>query len=122
MSYHFRAFDPLKGRHHSKRVRRNYSSLEKEQQILSLQSLERKNKTMDIDTEAKIKDHYNKGQGSIQDIARVYNVTVEAVLEAIGQSEMTEVVMQGDLIDQREAGPEVTVTPFKKERVPFSTN
>lgn len=77
---------------------------------------------MDDVIKAKIKDHYNKGQGSIQDIARVYQITVEDVLEVIGQSEMTEVIMQGDLIDQSEAGPEVKVVAFKRERVPYSTN
>lgn len=60
----------------------------------------------------KIMYHYQRAQGSIQDLARVYHVSVEHVLEIIGQKDMSEVLTQGDLIDQSEAGPEVTVNPY----------
>lgn len=46
-----------------------------------------------------IKGHYAKGQGSIEDIARVYHVPVPAVLDITGNSELKAVALQGDLID-----------------------
>lgn len=54
-----------------------------------------------------IKGHYVKGQGSIEDIARVYHVPVPAVLDITGNSELKAVILQGDLVD-----PE-TATGFK---------
>lgn len=67
---------------------------------------------MDEKTKQKVIGHYDKGEGSIQDIARVYKVTVEEVLAAIGQPEVGMIETQGDLIDQSEAGPEVKVNPL----------
>lgn len=61
--------------------------------------------------EEKIMYHYQRAQGSIQDIARVYHKSVEEVLHILGLDDMTEVQTQGDLIDQSEAGPEVRVNP-----------
>lgn len=61
--------------------------------------------------EDKIKFHYNRAQGSIQDLARVYHRSVDEVLHILGLDEMSEVQTQGDLIDQAEAGPEVSVNP-----------
>lgn len=60
----------------------------------------------------KILWHYQRAQGSIQDIARVYNRSVQDVLRIIGQDELLEVPTQGDLIDQSEAGPEVRINPL----------
>lgn len=64
------------------------------------------------DDDEKIRYHYQHGQGSIQDIARVYRRSVDEVLHILGLDDMTEVQTQGDLIDQSEAGPEVRVNPF----------
>jgi hypothetical protein len=61
--------------------------------------------------EDKIKVHYQFGQGSIQDIARVYRRSVDEVLHILELDDMSEVQTQGDLIDQSEAGPEVRVNP-----------
>lgn len=66
---------------------------------------------LDDETKQKIRDFYMKGQGSIQDYARIYRVSVEEVLEILGLNDMIEVETQGDLIDQGEAGPEVKVNP-----------
>lgn len=51
----------------------------------------------------KIHGHYVRGEGSIQDIARVYHVPVAAVLDITGNSELKAVAVQGDLIDPQEA-------------------
>ena len=59
---------------------------------------------LDDATQKKIYDHYQKGEGSIQDIARVYRCSVEEVLHIIGQDELTHVAIIGDQIDQAEAG------------------
>jgi hypothetical protein len=67
---------------------------------------------MDKELTKTLSDHYQKGQGSIQDLARIYKVTVEEVLIAVGLSDMVDgVTLTGDLIDQREAGPLTTVNP-----------
>jgi len=67
----------------------------------------------DCDTvEEKVMYHYQRGQGSIQDIARVYKLSVDEVLQMVGLDDMSEVQTQGDLIDQSEAGPEVRVNPL----------
>ena len=50
-----------------------------------------------------VKDHYVKGRGSMQDIARVYHVPMAAVFDITGNSELKSVVIQGDLIDPQEA-------------------
>lgn len=52
----------------------------------------------------KIREHYDKGQGSIQDYARVYGVPMEKVLEILGMSELKEVELIGDLVDERDMG------------------
>ena len=71
---------------------------------------------------AKIKNHYQLGQGSIQDLARVYHVTVEEVLEVLGLMDVAEVETSGDLIDQQEAGPEVTLKATNKFKTKFTLN
>lgn len=56
--------------------------------------------------EDRIRHHYMHGQGSIQDIARIYRMTVDEVLHLIGQDEMLTVQQShGDLVDASEAGP-----------------
>lgn len=66
----------------------------------------------ELTVDEKILGHYQRAEGSIQDIARVYHVGVDHVLEVIGEKDMTSVMTQGDLIDQSEAGPEVRVNPY----------
>lgn len=77
---------------------------------------------MDEELVAKIKQHYQLGQGSIQDIARVYRLTVDEVLRIIGQEEMLEVESIGDLIDEDEAGPNATINRSKIHRATYTTN
>lgn len=50
----------------------------------------------------KILEHYQKGQGSIQDLARIYKVEVDEVLQITGNEEMSSVTFVGDLIDASE--------------------
>lgn len=77
---------------------------------------------MDDELKAKVIDHYQKGEGSIQDIARVYRLTVEEVLEVLDMKDLTVVESVGDLIGQEEAGMDVTINPSHKFKVPFSTD
>lgn len=59
---------------------------------------------IDDETKKKIYDNYIKGEGSIQGIANYHRVTVEQVLQIIGQDELTTVTTPGDMIDADEAG------------------
>ena len=61
--------------------------------------------------EERVTYRYQHGQGSIQDIARVYRIDVDQVLTILGLNDMIEVQTQGDLIDQSEAGPETRLNP-----------
>lgn len=78
---------------------------------------------LDKETTDKIKDHYLKGQGSIQDIARVYRVEVGQVLHIIGQDEMLNVESGGDMIDSTEAGPGAQMNYSGQQfNVPYSVD
>lgn len=74
------------------------------------------------DYKERIYEHYIKGQGSIQDIARIYRVSVEEVLDIVGEGEMKSVDTTGDLIDAQEAGPGAEMSYGKTFNVPFSTD
>lgn len=77
-------------------------------------------KLEDMTVEDRVKYHYMHGQGSIQDIARVYRMSVEEVLHLIGQDEMLTVEQShGDLIDQSEAGP-MTEINLQGKKFPVS--
>lgn len=77
---------------------------------------------IDDELAKKVLDHYQKGQGSIQDIARVYRLSVDEVLHIIGQDELTTITTQGDLIDAQEAGPGAQVNYGETHKIPFDTN
>lgn len=64
--------------------------------------------------EERVNYRYQHAQGSIQDIARVYRLSVDEVLQMLGMSDMIEIQTQGDMIDQAEAGPLTQVSPFGK--------
>lgn len=76
----------------------------------------------DQETRNKIYGHYQRAQGSIQDIARVYRVSVDDVLEIIGAPQLGKVMTQGDLIDASEAGVGAEMSYGKEFKVPFSTD
>ncbi len=77
---------------------------------------------IDDELKKKIINHYQKGQGSIQDIARVYRLTVPEVLGVLGLTDLTTVSTGGDLIDPSEAGPGATMNYGKQHQVPFTTD
>lgn len=75
--------------------------------------------------EAKRKEifgHYQHGRGSIQDLARIYHVSVDEVLEITGNSTLSTVFSQGDLIDSTEAGPNAAMNYGKEIKVPFTVD
>lgn len=77
---------------------------------------------MNEELQGKIKTHYQKGEGSIQDIARVYRLSVEEVLDVLNLNDVLEIETSGDLIDQKEAGPEVTLNATTRFRTNFTLN
>lgn len=77
---------------------------------------------MDEELRAKINEHYQLGQGSIQDIARVYRLDVADVLEVIGQTELLEVESVGDMVDAKELEPGTPIIHSKVHRANFTTN
>lgn len=77
---------------------------------------------MNEQTAKEIKGWYIKGKGSIQDLARIYRVTVEEVLELIGESGLGTVTTQGDMVDPSEAGPGVQLEHGKDFKVPFDVS
>jgi hypothetical protein len=77
---------------------------------------------MDEKTRAEIMHWYQVGTRSIQDIARIYRVSVDEVLEIIGEKEAAGVDMPGDLIDLSEAGPNAEMNYGRRVSVPFTTD
>lgn len=69
--------------------------------------------------EEQIKFYYQHGKGSIQDLSRIFNVSVDHVLNLIGESQLSTVSTTGDLIDESEAGPGATINYSKTFKVPF---
>ena len=65
---------------------------------------------------------YQTSSSSIQDIARIRRVSVEHVLVLIGQTEMTSVDIQGDLVDASEIGPGAEFNYGKTVAVPYTVD
>lgn len=55
--------------------------------------------------QAKIRDFYQHGKGSIQDYARIYRVDVNEILHIIGEDHLATVHIEGDQVDESELGP-----------------
>lgn len=77
---------------------------------------------MDEKTRAEIMHWYQVGTRSIQDIARIYKVSVDDVLEIIGERELSNVSMPGDLIDPSEAGPNADMNYGREVKVPYNVD
>lgn len=79
---------------------------------------------IDDKTKAEIVDLYQHGRGSIQDYARIYRLSVEEVLEIVGERQAATVEIGGDLVDEDELGPtgRGQVNGPEQIGVPFSTN
>lgn len=81
---------------------------------------------VDDETRKKILEHYQKGQGSLQDYARIYHLSVEEVLEIVGETDLGEVDIRktGDLVDASEMGKTGAseIRGSEKVDVPFTTN
>jgi len=77
---------------------------------------------VDKTTEEQIKFYYQHGKGSIQDLARIYRVSVDEVLRIIGESNLGTVTTQGDMIDASEVGPGATISHGKDFKVPFDVS
>lgn len=77
---------------------------------------------MDDDLRKKLNEHYQLGQGSIQDLARVYRLDVNEVLDALGLHDMLTVESVGDLVDASELDPDTHINPYKRHRAKYTTN
>lgn len=77
---------------------------------------------MDEKTAKEIKHWYMIGKGSIQDLARIYHVTVEQVLDLVGEGSVKTVQAQGDMIDAQEAGHGAEMNYGKEFNTPFTVD
>lgn len=77
---------------------------------------------MDDKLKKTINDHYQKGQGSIQDIARVYRLSVDEVLQALGMEDMLTIQTSGDLVDQQEVGINTTLNTGEVHKINYTTD
>lgn len=78
--------------------------------------------SVDKDLQQVITNHYQGGYHSIQTLARTYNVSVDDVLEIVGEGTLSTVQIPGDLIDQSEAGPGAEMNYGRNVKVPFSVD
>lgn len=69
-----------------------------------------------------IKTAYQTSKNSIQDIARIYGVSVPTVLDIIDEGSVKSVHINGDLIDQAEAGPDVKINLGEDRQIPFTAD
>lgn len=77
---------------------------------------------MDEELKKKVIGHYQAGQGSIQDIARVYRLDVDEVLEILGINDISHVSLGGDLIDPEDVGPGGVFNPGETRKIKYSTD
>jgi hypothetical protein len=77
---------------------------------------------MDEITKKKVLAHYQKGEGSIQDIARVYKIEVSEILDLIGASELKTVTIGGDTIGAEEAGSGAKMNYGEEKEIRYTTN
>jgi hypothetical protein len=77
---------------------------------------------MDDELKKEVRAAYQLGKVSIQDIARIKRLTVDEVLEIIGEGELKSVQTGGDLIDPSEAGPGASMNYGRDFKVPFTTD
>ncbi len=77
---------------------------------------------MDAKKKADIIKAYQTSSNSIQEIARIFDADINEVLVLIGEGDLANVEMPGDMIDQAEAGPGAQLKGPQNVRVPFSKN
>lgn len=77
---------------------------------------------MDEKTKKEVVKAYQSSRNSIQDLARIYRVDVYQVLDAIGEGRLSKVRLEGDMIDENEAGPGAQMSYGKDVRVPIDPN
>lgn len=76
----------------------------------------------EMTVDEQIKFYYQRGKGSIQDLARIFNVSVDHVLILVGESNLGTVSTQGDMIDATEVGPGAQINYGKQFKVPFTVD
>jgi hypothetical protein len=77
---------------------------------------------MNEEMQKEIIDLYQAGHGSIQDLARIYRVSVQEVLNLTGNGALGQVSTGGDLISESDAGPNVQMNYGKSFQVPFTVD
>lgn len=71
---------------------------------------------------AQLRHAYQTGSKSIQDLARIYRLDVDYVLNVVGEGDLATVHMPGDMIDPTEAGNNAQMNYGETFRVPYSLN
>lgn len=69
-----------------------------------------------------IVDAYQSSRNSIQDIARIFNVSVDHVLNLTGNASLASITFQGDMVDAQEAGPGAVLSYGQEVKIPYTTN
>lgn len=77
---------------------------------------------MDKKTRQEILKAYQTSRNSIQDIARIYKVTVPEVLDLIGEGKSKSVTAIGDQIAPDEIGEGASFNSGKKFNIPYTTD
>jgi hypothetical protein len=78
---------------------------------------------MDAKTKKQVYEAYQSGTNSLQDLARIYKVDLDDVLNLTGNGHLATVqTSAGDMIDSSEAGPGGRLNGPESTKVPFTTN
>lgn len=77
---------------------------------------------MDKKVQAKIIEDYQTAKWTIQDLARLHNISVHDVLKIIGEPGMSKVTFSGDMIDSSDAGPGVEMNYGSEVPIDYTVN
>lgn len=69
-----------------------------------------------------IVDAYQSSRNSIQDIARIFGVSVEHVLQLTGNGELVNVTYMGDMVDTTEVGNQTPLNYGQVVKVPYTAD
>lgn len=81
-----------------------------------------KEEPKELTKDEQITQAYQKGANSLQDLARIFGVSMDHVLNLTGNSHLATVQTGGDLIDAVEAGKGAELNYGSEIDVPFTLN
>lgn len=78
---------------------------------------------MDKKTKDAVLKAYQTSSNSLQDLARIHNVSLDEVLNLTGNGHLATVqTSPGDMVDGTEVGPGAVVNGPTSAKIPFTTN